>query len=197
MFVPQQTSRGSTPPRTKKELSSSPKRNHSQQNTDEWTVVLLNRAGSPPETVKKAVPPTMQLHGFKDEIVISHLLEKFRIGFAGKFSRGTDAPTMRAILTTGKGQSNAYLSGLGLAEAFFGRTQKVKDLIFHSAELYGRALRNLRDDLQLTDKSIAQERAYMNIWNCVFLGLYELVTSTNASNWLQHTRGVAVLVSYK
>lgn len=139
----------------------------------------------------------MQLHGFKDEIVISHLLEKFRIGFAGKFSRGTDAPTMRAILTTGKGQSNAYLSGLGLAEAFFGRTQKVNDLVFHSAELYGRALRNLRDDLQLTDKSLAQERAYMNIWNCVFLGLYELVTSTNASNWLQHTRGVAALVSYK
>lgn len=107
----------------------------------------------------------------------------------------TDAPTMASVLTSHNANSNAYLSGLGLAEAFFGRVQKVDGMTEHASELYGQSLRNLRDDLQLTDQKVARSRAYMNLWSCVFLGLYEIVAASGQSSWMQHSKGMGILVS--
>lgn len=104
-----------------------------------------------------------------------------------------DAPTMTGVLMSQDAKSNAYISGLGLAEAFFGRVQKVHGMVDHSAELYGQAMRSLRDDLQIVDRSAARARAYMNLWTCVFLGLYEMVSTSGSSNWMQHSRGFGAL----
>lgn len=110
--------------------------------------------------------------------------------------RGTDAPTMAAVLTSRNSTSGAYLSGLGLAQAFFGCLHKDDDMVRQSAQLYGRALTSLRGDLQLADRKEARSRAYLNLWTSVFLGLYEMVSSFGSSNWLQHSMGVSALVSW-
>ena len=136
----------------------------------------------------------LDLHGFKDEIVISHLLSTFTIGLRGSLPRGTDVPTMVTILTGG-GTSGAYLSGLGLAQAFFGHIHKVDSMVAESATAYGRALARLRRDLQLQGPA-AQSRAYMNLWTSLFLALYEMVCSAGPSNWLQHSLGVSALVRH-
>ncbi|CEJ89978.1 hypothetical protein VHEMI05791 [[Torrubiella] hemipterigena] len=149
--------------------------------------------------IKKKMSParrvcqTVPLNAFKDEIVICHLLEKFSIGLGPSMAGVTDAPTMASVLTSHNANSNAYISGLGLAEAFFGHVQKVDGMTEHASELYGQALRNLRDDLQLTDQKVARSRAYMNLWSCVFLGLYEIVAASGQSSWMQHSKGMGIL----
>lgn len=138
----------------------------------------------------------LDLSGFADDIVIAHLLSKFGIGFGKYASRAADAPTMAGVLTSRNNASSAYLSGLGLAQAFFGSIHKDDAMVRQSAMLYGKALTSLRGDLQLADQKLARSRAYMNLWTCVFLGLYEMVLSAEPSNWLQHVMGVSALVSF-
>lgn len=144
----------------------------------------------------KQISPMLHLDGFREDIVISHLITKLAIGLGQRLPRGTDAPTMAAVLLSRNGQSVAYLSGLGLAEAFFGRIHKVDGMLDHSALLYGQALRSLRDDLQLVDQGAARSRAYLNLWSSLFLGMYEVVSSSSLSNWLEHSRGISALVSF-
>lgn len=157
---------------------------------DDWAFILpKKKALSPARQVCRSVP----LNAFKDEIVICHLLERFSIGLGPSMMGAADAPTMTAVLMSQDAKSNAYISGLGVAEAFFGRVQKVHGMVDHSAELYGQALRSLRDDLQMVDKTAARAKAYMNLWTCVFLGLYEMVSTSGASNWMQHSHGLGAL----
>ncbi|KAK2608876.1 hypothetical protein QQS21_002589 [Conoideocrella luteorostrata] len=136
---------------------------------------------------------SLDLSGFQDDIVISYLLSKFSIGFGDRIPNGADAPTMAVVLTGGMGKSSAYLSGLSLAQAFFGRVHNDDEMSRQSVQLYGRALTNLRRDLQLADQEEARPRAYMNLWTSLFLGLYEMVSSAGSSKWLQHSMGVSAL----
>lgn len=141
----------------------------------------------------------LSLHGFRDDIVISHMLVKLSHGLGVRTSPG-DAPTMAAALhhTPDGEPSAAFMAGLGLSEAFFGKIHKVKSLVEHSALLYGSALGRLRDDLQKIDQAAVRQRAYQNLWSSVFLGMYELVaaSSSSPSSWLDHARGVSALVSH-
>ncbi|KAJ6441039.1 C6 finger domain-containingprotein [Purpureocillium lavendulum] len=127
------------------------------------------------------VKPMLKLDGFKDDIVISHLIAKLAtVGY--KFSKGTDAPTMAGVLMGSNGQSVAYIAGLSLAEAFFGRIHKIQGMVDHSVSLYGQALRSLREVLKLLDQRAGRSRTYMNLWSTNFLGMYEMVSSGGSSN---------------
>lgn len=138
---------------------------------------------------------SLNLNGFQNDIVIAHFLSNFTIGFGGQASRGADAPTMAAVLASRDGDSGTFQSGLGVARAFFGHLHHDDEMVRHSVTLYGKALTSLRAELRITDRRVAQPRAYMNLWTSLFLGMYEIVSSGKPANWLQHSMGVAALVS--
>lgn len=146
---------------------------------------------SPPDI---RIAPTLKLDGFRDGIVISHLLLKFQAIVEGNESRATDAPTFAGVFFSGDRQSTAYISGLGVAEALFGQMHCDESLIQHSAILYGRALKRLQSDLQNIQKDSVRARSYMNLWSSTFLGIYELMTASTPMSWLEHSRGLAALV---
>lgn len=140
------------------------------------------------------IPPTLMLDGFRDGIVISHLMLKFQAIVAGNRPADTDAPTFAAVFLSGDCQSTPYIAGLSVAEALFGRMHCDDDMIQHSAILYGQSLKRLRKDIQNIDKDEARARSYMNLWTSTFLGVYEVMTASNPTGWLEHARGLAALV---
>lgn len=141
------------------------------------------------------IAPIMPLNGFKNDIVISHLMKKLSINVMDDISTQGDIKMMSTVLSSHDECSTAYMSGLSVAEALFGRLYQVEDMVEHSAYVYGQALRQLRNDLH-THKSTDRTRAYINLWSCLFLGVYEMVCSSNPTNWLKHSRGVSALVSW-
>lgn len=142
------------------------------------------------------IPPTLMLDGFRNGIVISHLLLKFQAIVAGNRPAETDAPTFAAVFLSGDCQSTPYIAGLSVAEALFGRIHCDDDMIQHSAILYGQSLKMLRNDIQNIDEEEARARSYLNLWTSTFLGVYELITASNPTGWLEHARGLAALVSF-
>ncbi len=136
----------------------------------------------------------MKLDGFRDGIVISHLLLKFQAIVEGNTPGSTDAPTFAGIFLAGDRQSTAYTSGLSVAEALFGRMHFDEALIQHSAVLYGRGLKRLQSDLQNMEKEEIGARSYMNLWSSTFLGIYEMMTASTPMSWLEHSRGLSALV---
>ncbi len=141
------------------------------------------------------VPKCLTLDGFKDNIVISHLLVKFQVIMAGALPTNTDAPTMPGVFLNYSRTSTAYVAGLCVAEALFGRVHSDEDMMHHSALLYGTALKNLRTDLEHIDRDEVRSRSYMNLWSSVFLGMYELMTASTPLSWLEHSRGLSALAS--
>ncbi|KAJ3497239.1 hypothetical protein NLG97_g2056 [Lecanicillium saksenae] len=130
------------------------------------------------------IPPTMKLDGFRDGIVISHLLLKFQAIVEGNTPGATDAPTFAGIFLAGDRESTAYISGLSVAEALFGRMHCDEELIQHSGILYGRSLKRLQSDLLNMEKEEVRARSYMNLWSSTFLGMYEMMTaSTRRVGW--------------
>ncbi|TQV94854.1 C6 finger domain-containing protein [Cordyceps javanica] len=140
------------------------------------------------------IPPMMKLDGFRDGIVISHLLVKFQAIIEGNTPESTDAPTFTDIFLVGNHQSTAYISGLSVAEALFGRLHGDDALIQHSAILYGRGLKRLQFDLQNIEKEEIRAHSYMNLWSSIFLGMYEMMTASTPMNWLEHSRGLSALM---
>lgn len=140
------------------------------------------------------VPAFKTVGGFKDNIVISHLLVKFQVIMAGALPRNTDAPTIPAIFFNNNRTTTAYTSGLSVAEALFARLHGDEDMLCHSAMLYGTALKRLRGDIQQIEQDEVKARSYMNLWSSVFLRLYELMTASTPTSWLEHSRGLSALV---
>lgn len=136
----------------------------------------------------------MKLDGFRDGIVISHLLLKFQAIVEDNAPGATDAPTFAGIFLAGNRHSTAYTSGLGVAEALFGRMHCDENLIQHSAVLYGRGLKRLQSDLQNMETEEVRARSYMNLWSSTFLGMYEMMTASTPMSWLEHSRGLSALV---
>ncbi|OAA67766.1 Zn(2)-C6 fungal-type DNA-binding domain protein [Akanthomyces lecanii RCEF 1005] len=142
---------------------------------------------------RSSIPPIVKLDGFRDGIVISHLLLKFQAIVEGNTPGSTDAPTFAGIFLAGDRQSTAYTSGLSVAEALFGRMHFDEALIQHSAVLYGRGLKRLQSDLQNMEKEEIGARSYMNLWSSTFLGIYEMMTASTPMSWLEHSRGLSAL----
>ena len=151
-------------------------------------------AATPEEMAISPISPVVPLTGFKDNIVISHLVSNLRIGMEQNPESSNDAPTMRSAMESFGGQTAAYISGLGVAEAYFSRIHKVDDMLLHSGVLHGQALRRLRVDLDSLDESVDKSSVFLSLWTAYFLSLYELVASSSTSRWLQHVQGVSALV---
>ncbi|KAJ6779735.1 hypothetical protein PWT90_02078 [Aphanocladium album] len=135
----------------------------------------------------------MRLDGFRDGIVISHLLLKFQAIVEGNTPGASDAPTFAGIFLAGDRKSTAYISGLSVAEALFGRMHCDETLIQHSGILYGRGLKRLQSDLLNMEKQEVRARSYMNLWSSTFLGMYEMMTASTPTSWLEHSRGLSAL----
>lgn len=134
---------------------------------------------------------TLPLNAFKDNIVISHLLERLSL----HLPRCTgDALPMDAVFEKQNLSSNGYISGLCLAEALFANVQKDSRMVTSSLATYSVALRNLRKDLNLVGQG-NRLQGYLNLWSCVFLVLREMVSPSSATDWMQHSRGMGILVS--
>ncbi|KPM38736.1 hypothetical protein AK830_g7839 [Neonectria ditissima] len=137
-----------------------------------------------------SIPSTPSLAAFKNDIVICHLLLKLSMSSPENFAHG-DTTTISAVLYSPNTTTAAYTSGLSVAEAFFGRLYKIDDMLHHSAHLYGQALQKLREEMQ--DPSRSADRAYANLWGCLFLGIYEMVSNSSPESWLAHSRGISTL----
>lgn len=141
--------------------------------------------------------PNYRLHlcAFKDGIVISHLVSRLDIGLEGSSLRDLDAPVLLDILTSYDSSSLAYTAGLCFAEALFGHTYKVKDITEHSVQLYSSALSSLRKNLAVMNQNTPTAQIYVHLWTSLLLSMYELVSSTELSNWKEHACGVIAIVS--
>ncbi|KAJ2977083.1 hypothetical protein NQ176_g4577 [Zarea fungicola] len=60
-------------------------------------------------------------------------------------------------------------------------------------ETYGRALRHLRKDFETAGKWTSAQ-TFVALWACEFLALYELINPTSPCNWMDHGRGMGLLV---
>lgn len=154
--------------------------------------VLAFRAASTQCQAK--ICDSLPLNAFQSKMVISYLLECFSLRLP--CNSAGDAPTMDVMVSSKYVSSSAYLAGLGLAEAFFGHMQKSSCLLTRSVETYGRALRHLRKDFETAGKWTSAQ-TFVALWACEFLALYELINPTSPCNWMDHGRGMGLLVSRK
>ena len=137
---------------------------------------------------------SLHLGAFKENILISHLLMKMSIEFSSSTSPGynDDAPWMLHALQRSSSSSTPYTSILALAAAFFGRVNQEKTISDSGARTYGKALRQLKSDLEEAKKA---EMYLSNTLSSLLLSIYELVACSHTSGWLQHFNGIGTLVS--
>ncbi|KIL94186.1 hypothetical protein FAVG1_02748 [Fusarium avenaceum] len=134
------------------------------------------------------VPPSLDLHGFQNEIVISFLVKQL---FVEVQSPPDDKHSISRLLLWDQ-DSTAYLAGLCLAEAFFSSIHRLTELKSHASVLYGQVVQRLKTDL--VDKDNMQTSpSRATIWSALFLGVYEMISSDSMSNWLKHCHGVAAI----
>jgi hypothetical protein len=93
------------------------------------------------------VPPSLDLHGFQNEIVISFLVKQL---FVEVQSPPDDEHSVSRLLLW-DWDSTAYLSGLCLAEAFFSSIHRLSELRSHALVLYGQAVQRLKIELVAKD----------------------------------------------
>jgi hypothetical protein len=135
------------------------------------------------------VPPTLHLHGFQNEIVISFLVKQL---FVEVQSPPDDEQSISRLLLWDR-DSTAYLSGLCLAEAFFSSIHRMTELKSHASVLYGQVVQRLKTDL-VEKGNMQPSPSRATIWSALFLGVYEMISSNSMSNWLKHCHGVAAIV---
>ncbi|KAH7245514.1 hypothetical protein BKA59DRAFT_475895 [Fusarium tricinctum] len=134
------------------------------------------------------VPPTLHLHGFQNEIVISFLVKQL---FVEVQSPPDDEQSISRLLLWDR-DSTAYLSGLCLAEAFFSSIHRMTELKSHASILYGQVVQRLKTDL-VEKGNMQPSPSRATIWSALFLGVYEMISSDSMSNWLKHCHGVAAI----
>jgi hypothetical protein len=133
----------------------------------------------------------MPLLAFADEIAISHLMSQMAM------SPG-DIPKYKASSTPLQepGHSShpaAYTSALSVAKALFGRMNQQQQMIDQAAQLYGQALRYLRDAIEGLHAARYPAQPLESLWSSLFLGMYEMISISSSADWLHHSLGVAAL----
>ncbi|KAK0756459.1 hypothetical protein N5P37_011112 [Trichoderma harzianum] len=128
------------------------------------------------------------------DVVISHLINKFPIDFAWRLPPGAKSSPLSAIFTSLSRRATAYVSGICLAQAFYARAHKRHDLMAHATILYSRSLQHLRQDLQVLDRSTSAVSMYSNLWSSFLLCLYEIVSGVSSAGWLEHCHGITALI---
>ncbi|SPJ73375.1 uncharacterized protein FTOL_03105 [Fusarium torulosum] len=150
---------------------------------------ILNISKTPKVQIKSDyVPPSLDLHGFQNEIVISFLVKQL---FVEVQSPPDDEHSISRLLLWDR-DSTAYLSGLCLAEAFFSSIHRLSELRSHASVLYGQAVQRLKIELVAKD-NVQTSLPRATIWSALFLGVYEMISSDSMSNWLKHCHGVAAI----
>ncbi|KAM5386109.1 hypothetical protein AU210_014088 [Fusarium oxysporum f. sp. radicis-cucumerinum] len=136
----------------------------------------------------KQIPVTIDLRGFKTEVVISFFVNNLFVLVKSPLEDGSSILN----LFSGEANSTAGMSGLCVAEAFFSSIHGIPEMKFHASALYGQAVQRLKADLG-TRTEASRSLPHATIWSALFLGVYEMISSDSMSNWLQHCHGVAVL----
>lgn len=139
-------------------------------------------------------PLTLSLDIAKQDVVISHLINKFPIDFAWRLPPGATGSPLSGVFSSMNGRSTAYVSGVCLAEAFYARAHKQDDLMAHATVLYTRSLQHLRQDLQVLSRGTSASSMYSNLWSSFLLCLYEIVSGVSSAGWLEHCHGITALV---
>lgn len=135
------------------------------------------------------MPVTIDLHGFKNEVVTSFFVKNLFVLVKSPLEDGS--PILN--LFSSDADSTAGMSGLCVAEAFFSTMHCIPEMRVNASVLYGQAVQKLKVDLG-TRTEASRPLPHATIWSALFLGVYEMISSDSMSNWLQHCHGVAALV---
>jgi hypothetical protein len=135
------------------------------------------------------IPAKIDLHGFKNEVVISFFVNNLFVLVKSPLEDGSSILN----LFSGNADSTACMSGLCVAEAFFSSMHGIPEMKIHAYALYGQAVQRLKADLGMRTEA-STSLPHTTIWSALFLGVYEMISSDSMSNWLQHCHGVAALV---
>ncbi|KAF5690513.1 endoglucanase EG-II [Fusarium denticulatum] len=136
----------------------------------------------------KQMPASIDLHGFKNEVVISFFVNNLFVLVKSPLDDGSSI----LHVFSGEADSTAGISGLCVAEAFFSSIHFIPEMKVHASTLYGRAVQKLKTDLGTKTETL-RSLPHATIWSALFLGVYEMISSDSMSNWLQHCHGVAAL----
>ncbi|KAI1047117.1 hypothetical protein LB505_010096, partial [Fusarium chuoi] len=136
----------------------------------------------------KQMPVTIDLHGFKNEVVISFFVKNLFILVKSPLEDGSSILN----LFSSEADSTAGMSGLCVAEAFFSTMHCIPEMRVYASALYGKAIQKLKVDLG-TRTEASRPLPHATIWSALFLGVYEMISSDSMSNWVQHCQGVAAL----
>lgn len=129
-----------------------------------------------------SLPSTISLDAFKDEIVISHFLNKM---FLDVRSVVHVLPNLREDR-----HSTKYFSLLALSVGFFARVHNDIALQRNGDRIYGQALYRLINDMR-NRRSVDW---YSNAISPLCLCVYELIRASGPFTWLQHSSGIAAVV---
>lgn len=152
------------------------------------------------------VPAAMSMIAFADEIVIAHLMSQMAMSprdIPSSSSTITNPSPQDLVLTSHRQPTPpaAYISALSVAKALFGRINNQQQMMRDATQLYGQALQCLRDNIESLpsgeDTNTDSGRPLESLWSSLFLGMYEMISTSGSADWLQHSLGVAALVSLK
>ncbi|KAG5782221.1 hypothetical protein H9Q73_004090 [Fusarium xylarioides] len=136
----------------------------------------------------KQMPITIDLHGFKNEVVTSFFVKNLVVLVKSPLGDGSSILN----LFSGEADSTAGMSGLCVAEAFFSSIHCIPEMRVHASALYGQAVQKLKADIG-TRTDVSRSLPHATIWSALFLGVYEMISSDSMSNWLQHCHGAAAM----
>lgn len=136
------------------------------------------------------------LNAFQEDIIISHLLAKLYKSPTSTVEQGPGDTELINVLAYGNRRSAAHVAIMSVGKAFFGRVNNLGRMVTESRSHYLEALHRVQDELSVScylDKGSLQWLTVL--WCCSFLGMYEMMCSSSSTAWIQHSRGLAALVS--
>jgi hypothetical protein len=139
---------------------------------------------------------SISLNGFQEDIVISHLIAKlYRPPSETIAQLSGDAGLLHVVVRDHR-RSSAYVAMLCVGQAFFGRVHSIGHMVDASRSHYIKALHQIQHELAASERIIrGSMQWHMGLWCCSFLGMYEMICSSSSTAWIQHSRGLAALVS--
>ena len=142
--------------------------------------------------------PAVPLHGFKKEIVFSHLKRRMFLEYPetpnGEVNGVNPWLSYLRQLFNEDRLSGAYLSVLAVAVGFFARIHKDLPLQRNGDRIYGQALRRVMEDIAGSPSAVDSCSISTGP---LCLCIYELIRASGPLGWAQHTIGTAALVSFQ
>ena len=163
--------------------------------TKESHIHLQPRAG----LVRRSRTPLgvfIPLNAFQEDMVISHLLAKLYRPPTCIAPRSSGDTGLIDVLIYGNRRSAAHVAMLSVGQAFFGRVIGLSHMVTESRLRYVEALHCIQKELAASSHLARGSMQWLTgLWCCSFLGMYEMICSSSSTAWIQHSRGLAALVS--